>query len=108
MVAQCLSNLFDALDHGIIRDRRALPKIFDQLLFADQRLTMIEQVEEQVERLRPEVLFRSVAFETAPGGVYLDILEKINWPAFSSRLWRRNKIPARHHGRYAGTPQTPA
>src|ERR1035438_4713190 len=34
VVAQCPSNLFNALNHGIVSDGRSLPEVFNQLLFA--------------------------------------------------------------------------
>ena len=81
IVAQCFSNLFDALDHGIVGDGCALPDIFNQLFFADQPLAPLEHVQEQMEGLLAKMLFEAASLEATPGGVDFDIFAAVDRPA---------------------------
>ena len=65
IVAQRFADLLDALDDGIVGDRRVLPEVLNQLFFADQPLALLDHVQEQVKGLLAKMLLQSAAFEAA-------------------------------------------
>jgi len=90
MVAQGLSNLFNALNNCIVGNGGALPEVFDQLFFTDQRLAMFQQIQKQVEGLLAEMLFYPVSLETTSRGIDLDVVEAIDRPILNSMSIRRH------------------
>src|SRR5262249_28013252 len=65
VVAERLARLDDALHHGIVGDRRIRPEILDQIFLGDEVGPPLDQVDEHLERLGPQVVLPAFAPQAA-------------------------------------------
>jgi len=54
-VAECLTDILDALDQRVVGAGGAAPDRFEQLLLGDESACVLDQVAEDVEGLRPQL-----------------------------------------------------
>src|ERR1700693_3358978 len=85
IVPQNRSDLLDALDHRVVGDRRALPEVLNQLFLADQPVTPLDHVQQQVKGLLAKMLLQSTAFQATERRVNFHTFTTIDLAVFPRR-----------------------